>query len=87
MPIEDPTVVWSELLSPPVKVATIVIEKGDLTTTEAEQFRRSVEAMAFNPWHSLLEHQPLGGINRLRKAVYQSNAKMRREPVTAAEKT
>jgi hypothetical protein len=26
--------------------------------------------LAFNPWHALAEHRPMGGINRLRKAVY-----------------
>ncbi len=26
--------------------------------------------MAFSPWNALAEHRPLGGINRLRQAVY-----------------
>ena len=26
--------------------------------------------MAFSPWNGLAEHGPMGGINRLRKAVY-----------------
>jgi hypothetical protein len=79
MPVEDPTVEWDEDVSRPVKVATVIIDRCDLSTDEARQFHESVEAMSFNPWHSLIEHRPLGGINRLRKAVYQSNARMRRE--------
>ena len=28
--------------------------------------------LSFNPWHALPEHRPIGGINRLRKAVYEA---------------
>ncbi len=79
MPVEDPTVEWKESDSQPVTVATLIIEPVDLTTKEAIAFQQSVEAMSFNPWHSLEAHRPIGGLNRLRKAIYQSNARMRRE--------
>ena len=36
---------------------------------EAGQIERC-EALVFTPWHCLADHQPLGSINRLRKAVY-----------------
>lgn len=78
-PVEDPTIVWEESVSPPMKVATVIIERADLTTPEAEALRASIEAMSFNPWHSLVGHEPLGGINRLRREVYRENARMRRE--------
>jgi uncharacterized membrane protein len=77
MPIEDPTVIWSELDSMPVKVATLIIEKNAASSAEDSEFWNSVERMSFNPWHSLTAHEPLGGINRLRKGVYQANAKRR----------
>lgn len=83
MPIEDPSVIWSEEESPLLKVATLVIEKCDLTLPEAREFQKSVEAMSFNPWHSLEVHRPLGGINRLRKAVYQTSTRLRRESNSA----
>ena len=35
------------------------------------------EELVFNPWQSLAAHQPLGGINRLRKPVYLSSAEHR----------
>jgi hypothetical protein len=79
MPIEDPTVVWKESDSEPVIVATLIIDPADITTDEAVAFQESVEAMSFNPWHSLEAHRPIGGLNRLRKALYQSNARLRRE--------
>ena len=35
------------------------------------------EMLAFSPWHSLADHQPLGGINRLRRKVYSDEAEHR----------
>jgi hypothetical protein len=35
--------------------------------------------MSFNPWHAVPAHKPLGGINRLRQAVYQAISKLRHE--------
>jgi hypothetical protein len=28
--------------------------------------------LSFNPWHALAAHRPIGGINRLRKSVYEA---------------
>ena len=35
--------------------------------------------MSFSPWHGILEEQPLGGINRLRKETYTLSARIRRK--------
>jgi hypothetical protein len=35
------------------------------------------EKIAFNPWNTLQEHQPLGGMNRARKHIYTELAKLR----------
>lgn len=69
MPIEDPSVQWSEDLSPFETVATITIPAQDFDTREQNLF---CDNLAFNPWHALPEHRPIGGINRLRKAVYEA---------------
>lgn len=79
MPIEDPTVLWDESISKPVKVATLIIDQADLNSPESIAFRKEVEAMSFNPWHALEAHRPLGGINRLRRRVYQESTKLRRD--------
>ena len=43
--------------------------------------RPAVNRLAFKPWHSLPAHQPIGSINRLRKAVYEASAQHRlRQP-------
>jgi hypothetical protein len=71
MPVEDVSVEWDEQKSPSVTVATLRIlpqkvdGSGDLAT--------SCESMSFNPWHALAEHRPMGGMNRLRKVVYQAS--------------
>jgi Catalase len=86
MPVEDPTVEWNERLAPFKKVARITIPRGqEFDAAEATDF---CENLSLTPWHSLEEHRPLGGIQRVRKTVYteisilrhQLNGKSRQEP-------
>jgi hypothetical protein len=74
MPIEDSSVVWSESLSPFVKVGTIDIPRQYFQSPEQDKF---CENLSINPWHSLLDHQPLGGINRVRHTVYENISEYR----------
>jgi hypothetical protein len=67
MPIENPNVAWDEKLSPYVKVATIKIPSQSCDSPAHVAF---CENVSFNPWRTLPEHRPLGGINRARKEVY-----------------
>jgi hypothetical protein len=64
MPIENPCVEWK---SKWVKVAEITIPKQMFDTVERNE---AGERAGYSPWHSLPEHQPLGGISRARRAVY-----------------
>lgn len=75
MPIEDPTKIWDESISPFVKVATINIPHQIFDT---EERKRADEKQSFSPWYALQAHQPLGGINRARK-MYIELAKFRNE--------
>ena len=85
MPVEDPSVEWDEAVSPFLTVARLKIPKQ---TFDSEQQLAYCEALSFTPWHSLPEHQPIGGINRIRKVVYErastlrhtANGMPRREP-------
>lgn len=72
-PIEDPTIEWK---TPFVKIATIIIPKQVFDTPE---MNKMAENITFNPWHSLKAHQPLGGINRARKTVYEAMQKIRHQ--------
>ncbi len=71
MPIEDTSISWDEQDSIPVQVATLRIKKQ--TVDKDSDLEKRCEALSFNPWHALQEHRPLGGINRLRKAVYEAS--------------
>ncbi len=76
MPIEDTSVEWSEKISPFETVATIRVAAQDFDGTEQNLF---CDNLSFNPWHALPEHRPIGGINRLRKAVYEAVSVYRHE--------
>ncbi len=76
MPIEDPTISWDKKLSKPIKVATVTIPAQSFRSEAQQEF---CENLSFNPWHSLPEHRPLGGINRVRRTVYQTISEVRHE--------
>lgn len=76
MPIEDASVVWDEAASPFQSVARITVQNQSFQTGEA---LADCERMSFNPWQSLAAHRPLGGINRVRRAVYAELADFRQE--------
>lgn len=75
-PVEDPTIEWDEQQAPSLKVATIKIPSQKFDSIEQMQF---CENLSYTPWHSLLEHRPLGGINRARKQVYDTVSAVRHD--------
>jgi hypothetical protein len=76
MPIEDSTVLWREKDSPFVTVARIEVPADkDVAKNMENNF---CENLSFTPWHSLPDHQPVGGLNRIRKSVYQGISRYRR---------
>lgn len=81
MPIEDPTVEWKESDSPFVSVARLTIPRQRFDAPAQMEF---CENLSYTPWHSLPEHRPLGGINRVRRAVYEGISKLRHETNRAA---
>ena len=72
--IEDVTEEWTgvEFKS----VATIVIPKQEIDDPDAAA---QCQSLFWTPWHALPEHRPVGGINRLRLAVYQASIARRRQ--------
>lgn len=75
MPVEKPDVEWPEYQSPYLTVARIDAAPQDSYTDEliATVDKRA----AFSPWNGLVTHQPLGAINRVRKAIYEASAGFR----------
>ena len=76
MPVEEAEVVWDENVSPFIKVATITIPRQNFDNEERDKL---AESLSFNPWHSLPDHMPIGGINRVRKRAYDAMSKYRHE--------
>ena len=74
MPIDDSTVEWDQRESPYVKVATLRIPKQAFDSTKQMEF---AENLSFAPWHALLEHEPIGQMNRIRKAAYKAMSELR----------
>jgi hypothetical protein len=74
MPVEDAGVDWSEKESPFVKVATLRIPPQAFRTQEREEL---AEDLSFSPAHSLIEHRPIGGINRARVEIYRHLSEFR----------
>ena len=69
--IEDATLDWPEADFPLVEVATITIPPQDFDTADQ---KAECERLKFSPWHGLAAHRPLGGINRLRRPVYETSS-------------
>ena len=74
MPVEDATVEWPECESPYRTVALLLIPRQEIDT---EQQKATCRQLAFNVWHAIADHRPLGGINRLRREVYPISAAWR----------
>ena len=85
MPVEDPSVEWNEEMSPFIPVAKVTFPVQSFSSAAQNDF---CEDLSFTPWHSLVEHRPLGNLSRARKAVYEAvsvarhldNATVRKEP-------
>ena len=74
MPIEDASVRWPEHISPIIPVARLRIPAQKFDLPGQLSFAGN---LAFNPWHSLPAHRPLGNQNRARKAIYLELSRLR----------
>ncbi len=86
-PIEDSSVNWEEAVSPYVPVGRLTITRQDVTSERGRRLTERGERLAFDPWHALVEHRPLGGMMRVRKHAYFASTQGRQadpEPATIA---
>lgn len=72
-PIEDAMEEWNE---PEHRVARIRIPRQDID--DPAMHADACDAASFNPWHCLVEHRPLGGMNRARREIYRAMSEFRR---------
>ena len=75
--IEDASFDWDEKKYPFITVAKITIPPQDFDT---DARKKQCENLFFTPWHSLVPHQPIGGINRLKLKVYEASSLLRHFP-------
>ena len=83
-PIEDASVEWTEEESPSQTVARIRIPAQKVADAARDD---QCERVAFNPWHALVDHRPLGGFNRARREIYPAMARFRQEHAARAHVT
>lgn len=69
MPIEDASVAWDEDASPFRPVARISLPRQEI---DAPRALARCASLVFNPWNTHPAHRPLGGINRMRRELYQA---------------
>lgn len=75
-PIEDAATPWPEDVSPFITVATIRTEPQD--SWSADKVAEVDDNLRFSVWTGLAGHQPLGGVNRVRKPIYDHSVQYRR---------
>lgn len=76
MPIEDTSVQWKESDASFQTVAHIQVPAQDFDTPDQNLM---CDNLSFSPWHGIEAHRPIGGTNRLRKAVYEAVSAYRLE--------
>lgn len=72
--VEDVVARWPEDKSPFQPIAELHFKQQ---VFDSEEQLERCEAMAFNPWHGLEVHRPLGAVNRIRKVVYDRIRRVR----------
>ena len=73
-PVNDATMDWQESKAPFHRVAMIRVPPQNFESQERLTLQ---EQMSFSPWHTLVEHAPLGEINLVRQKVYGVMASIR----------
>ncbi|GAA6034936.1 hypothetical protein JCM8097_009374 [Rhodosporidiobolus ruineniae] len=76
-PVEDASVVWSEITAPWFDLAELTFEPQETFSSARKEWWE--DRIALSPFGGLEEHRPLGSINRLRERVYEASRKRRAE--------
>lgn len=74
-PVEDASKQWPEDQTPYRAVARLELPAQDPFSPARRVFADDV--LSFNPWHGLVEHQPLGSLQRARRPVYDDSQRDR----------
>lgn len=77
MPVEDASHRWSEDESQYQPIAKVTIPAQEAFSPARRVYVD--EVLSFNAWHCLLEHRPLGSIQRVRMKAYELSSRYRHE--------
>jgi len=67
-PVEDASVEWDEKTAPWHEIGTIEFPSQETFSDDRRIWWE--DKTALSPWDGIVDHKPLGSINRLRKRVY-----------------
>ena len=73
-PIEDASVNWP---TPYTTVARLSLPQQDRDSAEGKALLAEAEKAVFDPWQALVQHRPLGDVQRARKVIYFESQKGR----------
>ena len=73
-PIEEAATDWT---TPYVDIGKLTIARQDAASERGKLLRERGEHLAFDPWHALVAHKPLGNIMRARKVAYFASTQAR----------
>jgi len=71
-PLEDGTAVWKTEWT---MLGTLTFDSSLSWGSDGQE--EFCENLSFNPWHTLPAHEPIGGIQRVRKSVYTTMGQLR----------
>jgi hypothetical protein len=74
-PVDDIGIEWDPKKYPFEQIATLEFEPQDSWLPEFRTWWD--DRITVNSWHGLVEHQPLGSTNRMRRVVYAESRKLR----------
>lgn len=77
MPIEDASIAWPESESPYQPIAKLTILPQDAFSPARRVY--TDEVLSYSSWNGLVEHRPLGSIQRIRNQVYEASSRYRHE--------
>lgn len=74
-PLEDASDPWTPEESTPFAVAELVLEPRSEAVLDAQD--EACEPLRFTPFHAVQDYEPVGSINRIRRAVYAASQRLR----------
>lgn|SRR6185369_5988483 len=76
-PIEDASREWKEEDAPWTTVGRLTLLQQETGSPRGRRVAEVIERLSFDPWHSLVDHRPLGDTMRARNVAYRLSTEER----------